>query len=104
MIAPQYRDALRRHGLRAFFGCDASAQPGQLQEVMLHETAVAWMRERLKKTLPTRSWAESSDDYGARLKACAAYINEEHDVAGLCLGLPKRLAELDRRRGDRLCK
>ena len=104
MIAPQYRDALRRHGLRAFFGCDASAQPGQLQEVMLHETAVAWMRERLKKTLPTRSWAESLDDYGAWLKACAAYINEEHDVAGLCLGLPKRLAELDRRRGDRLCK
>ena len=88
MIAPQYRDALRRHGLRAFFGCDASARSGQLQEVMLHETAVAWMRERLKKTLPTRSWAESFDDYGARLKACAAYINEEHDVAGGRTGPP----------------
>ena len=41
VITPQYRAALHRHGLRAFFGCDASVQPGQLQEVMLHETAVA---------------------------------------------------------------
>ena len=104
MITPQYRAALRRHGLRAFFDCDASAQPGQLQEIMLHETAVAWTRERLKKTLPRRSWSESFDEYGARLKACAAYINGEYDVTGLCLGLPKRLAELDRRRADRLCK
>ena len=69
---------------------------------MLHETAVAWMRERLKKTLPTRSWAETFDDCGARLKACATYTNEEHDVAGLCLGLPTTIGNLDRRRGDRL--
>ena len=89
MLLRPPREALRRHGLRAFFGCDASVQPGQLQEVMLHETAVAWMRERLKKTLPTRSGADMFDDYGARLKACAAYINEEHDAVGLCLGLPK---------------
>ena len=41
---------------------------------------------------------------GARLKACAAYINEKRDVVGLCQGLPKRLAELVRRRGDRMCK
>ena len=83
VITPQHKAALHRHGLRAFFGCDASAQPGQLQEVMLHEAVVAWMRERLK-TLPTRSWAESFDDYGARLNACAAYISDEHDVAGFC--------------------
>ena len=70
---------------------------------MLHETVVAWMRERLKNA-SDKGWAGSFDDYDARLKACAAYINDEHDVAGLCLGLPKLLAELDRRRGDRLCK
>ena len=67
VITPQYREALRRHGLRAFFGCDASVRPSQLQEVMLHEAAVAWMRERRKKTLPTRSWAETFDGYDARL-------------------------------------
>ena len=72
--------------------------------MMFQETVVAWMRERLKKTLPRRSWAESFDEYGARLEACAAYIDDEQDAAGLCLGLPKRLAELDRRRGDRLCE
>ena len=33
-ITEEYRGALRRHNLRAFFRADASVQPGQLQEVM----------------------------------------------------------------------
>ena len=75
-----------------------------LQEAMLHETAVAWMRDRLVKTTPPRVWQESVAEYCTRLKACAAYINEHYNVAGLCRQLPQRLAELDRRQGDRLAK
>eukprot|EP00959_Pyramimonas_sp_CCMP1952_P057247 1194864-Pyramimonas_sp.AAC.1 len=30
----------------------AFVQPSQLQEAMLRETAVSWMRDRLTKTLP----------------------------------------------------
>ena len=37
-----------------------------------------------------------------RLKACAAHINEQHDVANLCRGLPARLTELKGLEGDRL--
>jgi len=103
-ITESYRQALRAHGLKAFFGNDASIQPGQLQEVMLHETAVSWMRERLKRTLPKKSWEETVEAYRSRLKACAAYINGKHDVEGLCLELPERVAELDKRKGDRLAK
>ena len=51
-ITEEYRGALRRHDLKAFFPLDASVQPGQLQEVMLHETAVSWMRDELTKTPP----------------------------------------------------
>ena len=49
-ITGGYQAALKTHGLRALLGEDASVQPGQLQELMLHETAVSWIRERLKKT------------------------------------------------------
>ena len=103
-ITPAYKHALRAQKLRAFFKDDASVQPGQLQEVMLHETAVSWTRLRLTQTLPKRSWEETTEAYCRRLKTCAAYINERYDVRGLCNELPARVAELERRRGDRLGK
>ena len=40
----EYRDALASNGLTAFAGEDARIQPGNLQEVMFHETTVAWIR------------------------------------------------------------
>ena len=100
----EYRAALKRNRLRAFFATNASVQPGQLQEVMLHETAVSWMRARLTKTAPKKSWAETLEAYRSRLKDCAAHINDHHDVSGLCHELPSRLVELDRLKGDRLSK
>ena len=57
---------------------------------MLHETAVAWVRQRLAKTLPRASWEETVGKYHGRLKACAAYINATYDVQGLCLSFPDR--------------
>ncbi|CAK0871776.1 unnamed protein product [Prorocentrum cordatum] len=97
-ITEEFCGALRRHDL------DASAQPGQLQEVMLHETAVSWIRDRLTKTLPKRRWEETLEAYRAQLKACAAQINSACDVDGLCRELPSRVKDLDRRQGDRLAK
>ena len=69
---------------------------------MLHETAVSWMRNRLTKTLPRRPWEETPEEYGTRLKTCAAYINEHHNVDQLCRGFPARLHELNGLEGDRL--
>ena len=103
-ITAEYSAALKRNNLKAFFRTNASVQPGQLQEVMLHETAVSWLRVRLTKTVPKRSWEETLEAYRSRLKDCAAFINSHHDVSGLCRELPARLHELDRLRGDRLSK
>ena len=100
----EYRAALKRNRLRAFFATNASVQPGQLQEVMLHETAVSWMRARLTKTAPKKSWGETLEAYRSRLKDCAAHINDHHDVSGLCQELPSRLLELHLLKGDRLSK
>ena len=55
-VTPKYRDALQDNGLQAFMGEDASRQPGNLQEAMLHETLVAWVRKRLEITMPKKPW------------------------------------------------
>ena len=101
-ITDDYREALREHGLKAFMGDDASEQPGTLQELLLHETAMAWVRERLKKTVPKVPWQESNEAYGSRLKEVAAYINANYNVDNLCRELPDRVATLLKRKGDRL--
>ena len=101
-ITPQYRDAQREHGLRPLMGEDASRQAGDSQQVMLHETAVAWLRRRLALTVPARPWLETREAYGERLKAQAAYLNARCDVEGLCRAFPGRLRELLDNAGDRL--
>ena len=93
-ITNGYRAALRGHQLQAFFPASASIQPCQLQELMLHETAVSWVRDRLKKTLPRKCWEETEEAYGARLKEAAPHINSTHGVEGLCMEFPGCLENL----------
>ena len=85
-------------------GPDASVQPGSLQELMLHETAMAWVRDRLKKTVPQKPWEESIEAYGSRLKDIALYINRNYNADGLCRQLPNRVAMLMKIEGDRIPK
>lgn len=103
-ITNGYRDALRAHSLKAFFGDNSSIQPGQLQDFLLHETAMAWVRNRLKKTVPKRPWAETVPEYHARLRSCAAHCNAKYNIENLCRELPWRVQELKNRKGDRLPK
>ena len=103
-ITTSYKAALKANKLKAFFGNDASIQPGCLQEVMLHETAMAWLRIRLAKTLPKNCWTESVDDYHKRLKAACAYFNSTYDVEGLSNELPLRVQMLMDSKGDRIPK
>ena len=69
---------------------------------MLHETAMAWVRDRLRKTVPRDPCSESVQAYGARLKEVASYINQHYDVGGLCRRLPARVSELLDAEGDRI--
>ena len=99
-MTDSYRAALKANKLNAFMGTSASMQPGCLQEVMLHETAMAWVRIRLAKTVPKNCWTESVADYHKRLKACCADINATHNVDGLCRELPLRVQMLVDNKGD----
>ena len=101
-ITGAYKQALRDHSFKAALGDDASVQPGNLQELMLHETAVSWIRYRLARTVPTKPWEESREAYTARLKRICEDINANLDVEGLCRGFTKRIEKLVDREGGRL--
>lgn len=103
-ITDKFKDALRENELKTFFGDDASAQPGNLGDVLLHETAVSWVRYRLERTLPRTPWTETVEEFSARLKEVAADINNKLNVEGLCWKFPGRVQELIDREGDRLSK
>ena len=103
-ITYQFHHALADHGLSPFMGEDASAQQGMLQEMMLHETAVAWIRKGLTQTLPMRAWEETVDDYASRLKDVVRRVNTHYDVDGLCRALPARSQLLVDAQGGKLGK
>ena len=104
MITREYKAALELHGLQAFQGSCAAQQPGKLSDLLLHETAAAWIRLKLSRTLPARPWEESPKQLITRLKRVAARINQEYNVDGLCKDLPKRVELLQQRGGGKLKK
>ena len=70
--------------------------------MMLHETAVSWMRRRLARTLPAKPWEETRQEYASRLKACCDEINRDLDVGALCRAFPRRIQNLVKEKGGRL--
>ena len=103
-ITAEYAGALAQNDFQAIMGENAVLQPGSLQDVLLHETAVSWLRHRLSRSTPPKCWQESREEYGRRLKRCCEEVNQECDVEGLCKGLPKRMKLLQDKEGDRLKK
>ena len=101
-ITKQFKAALKENSLKAYYGENASSQPGNLQEVMLHETAVAWIRLLETKTRPKEPWKESVDAFTTRMQGIAKDINKRHRVDNLCKALPKRLKQLVENKGDRI--
>ena len=63
-------------------GDNASAQPGHMQEVLLHETAVSWIRLRLAATVPSKPWLETRGEYASRLGRVVDDIHTSLDVEG----------------------
>ena len=103
-ITPEFAAALHDHDFRAFMGADAARQPGFLADVLLHETAVSWVRELEAKTTPAAPWHETRVAFGERLREIARRVNEKHNVAGHCRKLPGRVQDVIDREDDRLPK
>jgi hypothetical protein len=104
VITGEFAGALQEHGFRAFMGGAAAQQPGFLADVLLHETAVAWVRKLVAQSVPYPPWKETREAYGERLRAVARRVNQDYNVTGLCQELPCRLQEVLQKEGDRLRK
>ena len=108
-ITGDYESACREHGFKPWQGSNAKkgphAQPGDIGDVLLHETAISWMRRREEATRPTKPWEETPHDVAARLQAAVCHVNEQFEVRALCMEFPQRLHDLvNKTRGDRLPK
>ena len=103
-MTPKYKAGLQSSGLKAFMGEDATVQPGKLSDMLLHETAVAWLRLRMARSTPARPWLETTAQWKARMQEACRQVNAEYDVEGLCRELPSRLEKLHETEGDKLRK
>jgi len=103
-ITADFAAALRTHSLQVFMGSDAARQPGNLQDLMLHETVVAWVRRLMAASTPAAPWNESVEQYGQRLRAAFAKCNSDYDVESLSREFPERVQSVLDAGGDRLCK
>ncbi len=108
-ITGDYESACREHRFRLWAGTNAKqgprAQPVDIPDVLLHETAVPWITKRLDETTPRKAWLETPEDLAERLHSAVAHANANFDVRGLCLQFPQRLHDLVHvTKGDRLQK
>ena len=102
MITREFKTAVQESGFKTFYGDEGWRQPGKLADVLLHETAVAWIRKKEETCRTTTPWTETVVEFSTRLKQIVQEINTTHDVDGLCRQFPRRLQELEDREGDRL--
>ena len=104
-VVREYEDAVEKAGLRLYWGPSAKKQAPDLGDVLLHETAVAWFRAKMRVAKPEcLPWEETQDQWAARARKVVREINETCDVHGLCLEFPSRLQSLVESEGDRLRK
>ena len=108
-ITGAYKSALKEHGFSAWAGPNslqgARAQPGDIPDVLLHETAISWLRRREEKTRPLAPWHETPAQLRQRLQRLAKVINRDLGVRELCMEFPQRLSDLVKKTGgDRLPK
>ena len=93
------------YGFRPIAGDDASTQPPDIPDVLLHETAVAWARSFFKKHPITKGAGIDAmhAQFTALMRECAVYINGNYKVDELCRSFPGRLAKLvHETKGERL--
>ena len=71
--------------------------------MLLHETAVAWFRRKMKVLRPeVVPGLEMPDMWARRARQAVREINRDYDVAGLCREFPERLTAVRDGDGERL--
>ena len=108
-ITGEYETVCRELSFKPWAGTNsrigARAQPPDIADVLLHETAIADLRALIFKSTPVKPWEETAERFAARLQEAVDHANAEHRLADLCRQMPQRLDDLVRtHKGDRLPK
>ena len=102
-IVSFYEDALEQAGFKPFWGSDAGQQSPDMPDVLLHETAVAMFRRKMRTQKPVVApWKETLEQWAERAGKVVAWMNSECNLDSLCRKFPERLDRLQRNGGDRL--
>ena len=105
IVQDAYGAAVEAAGFRLYTGRDASAQPADVADVLLHETAISSFRKLLNKERPKgQPWKESYVQFRARVRRVVGMCNSKYDFQRLCCEYPARLKVLKEKEGDRLRK
>ncbi len=95
--------AVRDCGFKLFWGPDAKTQSPDMPDLLLHETAVSWLRGVLRRTKPdVVPWMETPQQWSRRMMNALDECNRSKDVEGLCLQFPGRVEECLAEEGARL--
>ena len=108
-ITGGYETVCRELSFKSWAGANsrigARAQPPDIADVLLHETAIAGLRDLIFKSTPVKPWEETAEGFAARLQEAVDHANSEHRLADLCREMPRRLDALVKvYEGDRLPK
>ena len=93
LVVHAYEHAVRECGFKLFWGADAKKQAPEMPDLLLHETAVSWVRNVLRRSKPeVLPWKETPAQWSRRLLRAVDAANQ-HDVEGLCADFPNRVEE-----------
>ena len=86
--------------------CGSHAQPPDIADVLLHETAIPILRQYLTKSHAhiREPWKETPAAFARRLSHLVEKINVLCDLSGLCEEFPDRSMQVVLRGCDRLPK
>ena len=100
-----YAAAVEAAGFRLYQGPDASRQPSDLADILLHETAISCFRKALNRAKPSsKPWKETWKAFCARVRGVVREANKNCEFDRLCCEYPTRLELLKEKEGDRLRK
>ena len=101
-----YAEGMEAAGLCLYIGADASAQPSDLADFLLHETAIACLKRNLNAAASPESkpWQETHKQFQKRVSRVVREANKKCEFDLLCCEYLTRLEELVTKKADRLKK
>ena len=98
-----FENAAAMNKFRLLWGSDAKQQAPDMPDLLLHETAVSWLRNVLRRTKPEcPPWKESLVQWSRRMLQAVAETNLMHDVESLCNQFPSRVDDCLAADGERI--